>query len=67
MLEECADVDYKSNVNVMKFLSNFVFILFDTTINWKINQQHMMELSTTHVEYIALIEGNESKNMIGRD
>lgn len=60
-------MDYKSNVNVMKFLLDFVFILFDTTINWNINQLHMVELSTTHVEYIALIEGNEGINMIGKD
>jgi hypothetical protein len=34
-----------------------VFTLHGTTTSWKENQQFVVALSTTQVEYIALVEG----------
>jgi len=50
-------VDYESNVNVIKNLSDFVFILFDTSINWKINQQSTVVLSTLKWSTLPSLKG----------
>ena len=34
-----------------------VFTLFGTIINWEANQQRIVILSATQVEYIGLVEG----------
>jgi len=49
--------DYASNIYTRKPLSEFVFTLFGTTVTWKENQQSIVALSTTQVEYITLVEG----------
>jgi len=68
-LEGYVDADYAGNVDTRKYLSGFVFTLFGTTITWKANQQSVLALSTTQVEYIALVEGVKEaiwlKGMIG--
>lgn len=50
------DVDYADNVEIRKSLSRFVYILFDTSFRWRVNQQHAVALSTPQEEYITLIE-----------
>jgi len=56
-LDGYVDADYAGNVVTRKSLSGFVFTFYGTTISWKENQQSVVALSTTEVEYIAPIEG----------
>jgi len=51
------DADFAGNVDTRKSLTEYVFTLFGTTINWKENQQSVVAFSTTEAEYMALAEG----------
>ncbi|XP_039683885.1 secreted RxLR effector protein 161-like [Medicago truncatula] len=68
-LEGYVDANYAGNVDTRKSLSGFVFTLYGTTISWKANQQSVVALSTTQVEYITPVEGVKEaiwlKGMIG--
>lgn len=56
VIEGFVDADYEENVDTRKSLSRYVFTLFGTEVCWK-TLQFVVALSTTQVEYIALIEG----------
>lgn len=47
------------NVDTIKSLFSFVFMLFAVTISWKENEQLAIALSTTQVKYITLVEGSK--------
>ncbi|MCI56854.1 aspartyl-tRNA synthetase, partial [Trifolium medium] len=68
-LEGYVDADYAGNIDTRKYLSGFVFTLFDISVTLKANQQSIVALSTTPAEYIALVEGVKEaiwlKSMIG--
>jgi len=46
-LEGYVDANYSGNLDDKKSLSNFVFVVFDTTTSWKAKQQFMVAISIT--------------------
>lgn len=56
--EDCAkgymDSDYAGDLDKRRSLTGYVFSLFGNTISWKATLQHIVTLSTTEVEYIAV-------------
>lgn len=48
--------DYAGCMDTRKSLFGYGFTMFGTTISWKASFQMIVALSTTEVEYIALIE-----------
>lgn len=64
-LEGYVDGDYAFNLDNMRSQTCFVFIFFATTISWKSNLHHVVALSTTKVEFMAVIEVNEGIWLLG--
>lgn len=48
------DADYAADINKRRSTSGWVFRLWNSTISWKSSLQHVVALSTTKAEYIAL-------------
>lgn len=54
--EGFVDSDYAGCMDSKKYISGYVFTMFDITISWKATLQKAIALSTTEEEYISLIE-----------
>lgn len=50
------DANYASNVDNRRSQTGFVFTLFHTAISWKSSLQHVVALSTTELEFLAVTE-----------
>jgi len=50
------DADYATNLDTRKSMTSYVFNLFGTAISWKSTHQHIVALSTTEAEFVALTE-----------
>ncbi|XP_062104529.1 secreted RxLR effector protein 161-like [Humulus lupulus] len=50
------DSDYAADLDKRRSLTDFVFTFGGNVISWKSNLQHIVALSTTEVEYVALTE-----------
>ncbi|XP_042051274.1 secreted RxLR effector protein 161-like [Salvia splendens] len=50
------DSDYASNRDNRRSQTGYVFNLFGTAVSWKSGLQHVVALSTTEAEYIAITE-----------
>ncbi|XP_042042950.1 secreted RxLR effector protein 161-like [Salvia splendens] len=50
------DSDYASNRDNRRSQTGYVFNLYGTAISWKYGLQHVVSLSTTEAEYIAMTE-----------
>ena len=50
------DSDYASCLDSRKLITGYVFTLFRGFVIWKSNLQYVVALSSTEVEYIAVIE-----------
>ncbi|XP_042029929.1 secreted RxLR effector protein 161-like [Salvia splendens] len=50
------DSDYAANRDNRRSQTGYVFNLYGTTISWKSGLQHVVALSTTEAEYIAMTE-----------
>ncbi|RVW69880.1 Retrovirus-related Pol polyprotein from transposon TNT 1-94 [Vitis vinifera] len=55
-LQGFVDVDYAGNIDTRKSLTGYVFTVFGGAVSWKANLQSVVALSTTEVEYMAMIE-----------
>jgi len=51
-----SDADYANDINKRRSTTRWVFRLWNSTISWKSSLQHVVALSTTEAEYIALLE-----------
>jgi len=60
------DADFAGNVDTRKSLTGYVFTFFGIAISWKANQQSVVALSTTEVEYMALAEGSNLAKKNGK-
>ncbi|XP_031270992.1 secreted RxLR effector protein 161-like [Pistacia vera] len=58
-VEGFSNANYASDVDRRKSTSGFVFTLWGNTISWKFKLQHMVTLSSTESEYVALIEATK--------
>ncbi|KAL2517227.1 Uncharacterized protein Adt_13474 [Abeliophyllum distichum] len=54
MLKGFVDADYAGDTDNRKSTTSYVFTLCDSCMNWKSQLQHIVALSTTESEYIAL-------------
>jgi len=50
------DSDYAADLDKRRSLSGYVFTVGGNTVSWKASLQHVVALSTTEAEYIALTE-----------
>ncbi|XP_052181870.1 secreted RxLR effector protein 161-like [Diospyros lotus] len=50
------DSDFAADLDKRRSLSGYVFTLGGNLISWKANLQHIVALSTTEAEYVALTE-----------
>ena len=50
------DLDYATDLDKRRSLTGYVFTIGGNLINWKSNLQHIVALSITEAEYVALIE-----------
>ncbi|XP_031248461.1 secreted RxLR effector protein 161-like [Pistacia vera] len=55
-VEGFCDADYAGDLDKRKSISWFVFTLWGNTVSWKSKLQHMVTLSSTESEYVALTE-----------
>ncbi|XP_031259416.1 secreted RxLR effector protein 161-like [Pistacia vera] len=55
-VEGYCDADYSGDLDKRKSTSRFVFTLWGNTVSWKSKLQHMVTLSSTELEYVALTE-----------
>ncbi|XP_062104486.1 secreted RxLR effector protein 161-like [Humulus lupulus] len=55
-LEGYVDADYASNRDTRKSMTSYCFMLNTCCINWKSQQQHVVALSTTEAEFMAVTE-----------
>ena len=51
-----SDVDYAADLDKRRSTTSYVFKLWNSTISLKASLQHVVTLSTTEVEYIAVSE-----------
>ena len=49
-----SNADYAGDIDKRRFTTGYVFRLWNSTISWKSSLQHVVELSTTEIEYIAV-------------
>ena len=50
------DSDYAGDLDKRRSLTGYVFTLFGNAITWKASLQHIVALSTTEAEYVAITE-----------
>ena len=50
------DSDYAGDLDNRRSLTGYVFQVFGCTVSWKASLQHVVALSTTEAEYIAITE-----------
>ncbi|XP_061357835.1 secreted RxLR effector protein 161-like [Gastrolobium bilobum] len=50
------DSDYAADLDKRRSLTGFVFTMGGNVVSWKCNLQHIVALSTTEAEYVALTE-----------
>lgn len=50
------DTYYAGDLDTRRSLTGFVFQIFGCTVSWKASLQHVVALSTTEAEYIAVTE-----------
>lgn len=50
------DFDFATDLDNIRSQTEIVFTLFRTAINWKSSLQHIVALSTTEAEYLAMTE-----------
>ena len=55
-LQGYVDVDFASDIDSRKSITEFVFTLGGTAISWASNLQKIVTLSTTEAEYVAATE-----------
>ncbi|KAL1200961.1 Retrovirus-related Pol polyprotein from transposon TNT 1-94 [Cardamine amara subsp. amara] len=55
-IEGFCDSDYSSDLDRSRSISGYVFTSGGTVISWKSSLQHVVALSTTEAEYMALVE-----------
>ena len=55
-LQGYVDVDFASDINSRKSITEFVFTLGGIAISWVSNLQKIVTLSTTEAEYVAATE-----------
>nr|CAN75281.1 hypothetical protein VITISV_007972 [Vitis vinifera] len=53
-LQGFVDVDYAGNIDTIKSLTGYLFIVFGRIVSWKANIQSVVSLLTTEVEYMAM-------------
>lgn len=57
------DSDYAGCLDTRRSLTGYVFKFCDNTVSWKCNLQHVVSLSTTEAEFIAVTEAIWMKGM----
>ncbi|WZY77446.1 hypothetical protein YC2023_023830 [Brassica napus] len=55
-IEEFCDSDYSADLDRKRSISGYVFKVGDNTFSWRYTLQHVVGLSTTEAEYMALTE-----------
>ena len=50
------DADFAADLNRKRSLIGYIFTLGGNVISWKSSLQHIVALSTTESEYVALVE-----------
>ena len=50
------DLDYIGCLDTRRSLTGYMFKFYGNTVSWKCNLQHVVSLSTTEAEFIALTE-----------
>ena len=58
-LQGYVDVDFASDIDSRKSITEFVFTLGGTTKSWASNLQKIVTLSTTEAEYVAATEARK--------
>lgn len=50
------DSNFTEDLDRRRSLTGYVFTMFNNTVSWKSNLQHIVALSTTEAKYVALAE-----------